>query len=1715
MSGMFSGINLAEQPVEERPPIMADPKEAMSAAPSQGGMFSGINLATGQVEAPQQPKPYVDAGIDYLSNILSNISNNPDVAANLNAAESVATPFSQLIGGAAGMVAEPLAYGKSAFLDIIARGLSNSVDEGPSGRKWWGRGEDPMHTYTLKEGIANRAFEKGQEAAAEAQKWFGYQPKSKLAQETVIKPMEEAMSVPGKALNLKGDWYKSLGVKSVEVENPKIAHYLELLSFIVLGKAAESVSKATIKKYTTSAEQLKAIRETGNITSNFDKIQDTALEIAHKIGKEEELRRAQYEAELELETRELRNKIQKGFTPQEQAQAIIENIMPEESPLATTPKERQQIIDNTLADAERFPEQPARVVQPVDELAQAREAERIAQERKPLPTSTEKVNQMVDKGWISNLLPNENDRWRQVFVTPEPQKVELAQRAKYPPQVPQPTTPIPEAAPKATVNVRDVIDAIEKRIEVKTRELNNEVDKGDLKDPNYIERLHEEIDKEVARHRAAMEKLRSQKAAPVEPSPALKISTQETPAPEAPRVERRSREYVPSSKEATLQEFPPGRETSQVIREYKNNDQIYTTKGGNTDFVSHSKAAKVAQRVGGTVLPTESGKFVVALEPQKRVMFQRDAIRTEAGTLAEADAASQLKPLEATNAEEAGRGTQETGQAQGIEGQEAGSVRVRNAAENRVETQQAQEVKPKPKVPNTKLTNQLRELGWSDEQISQFSLGERKTIAKDQSRPVAREQDVYGSKAEGEASRKFIEETPSTPMDPDVAEAQLRSLVPALEKWTAGDESVDINAIREQIRKISDNFDANNLAHDKVTLPADKLLSEISRTEMERKGIKIEEDIAAEDLELLKKVARAAELDSVKPTKAELDAIEKPVSREARKQELRAKWEEMRARRSTPVDTPEKAITIANNAKETQPRKMTARQRAEAEARAWEEANRDDPVLNEIKQYENERALNLDEPAENIDATDLWGAFKSLLSNDEGQWTIRRGKEQPNNPIERLTPEHVAAVDRVYKVARRNGLDPLKLMKESGISDDLIAATAKIYNDHIEPRMKLGLEPILQGPYKDRNPSEVIQQKKGRVYKGQLISEPPVMFRPAEAIANMPDIGKSLVRGITNPIYIFEKLPPALKEYYYQAREALHKVTVRSDVLFKEVEEAAKGLSKKSLKRVMTYAIEAQERGPEILQSMGIKSVKSLTESEMQFYRFLRGKLEDLYKQTNEVRTAIGKQPLKNLDNYFTFMRSYSFMERLHGRGEGRQKVNTILDDPSGIYQMDNEFRSAAFPYTIRSPIGTMPLDMNPVAVFKKYAKAAIRHQEVSPLMAEINAMLDGFKTDKLTKKGSQESFVPRIERPELSAFLTNWSNYIGGMTLDWMPPTARWILNGINKNIAFSTLSGNVTSALMQPASLVETVGQIGHWHTMKGIAMTLDPRNWKVALEKSNVLKSRVAELDIKVEGVASKVEKIAEAGLAPLKWLDAESAVSTWLGAHEFAKSRKMGAREAIRFADDTVTKTQASTMPNDTVALQRTVAGRTLAQFQTFMISQWNFLTHEIFGHGEGSRLIAKSFKDADAGTIRKVTRYVVAALATNEAYKAFGIRAPHSDPVGAFVQGDKNGDSATSIALAVAGEFAEAIPFVGNIKYAKSQWGPLVDITSTLVTGGKYGKSMRQELTAALENGDIPTNIIEQAARLGGVPGTNQLMKWLRAKKRGEEGFNAVVGHFEK
>jgi len=406
-------------------------------------------------------------------------------------------------------------------------------------------------------------------------------------------------------------------------------------------------------------------------------------------------------------------------------------------------------------------------------------------------------------------------------------------------------------------------------------------------------------------------------------------------------------------------------------------------------------------------------------------------------------------------------------------------------------------------------------------------------------------------------------------------------------------------------------------------------------------------------------------------------------------------------------------------------------------------------------------------------------------------------------------------------------------------------------------------------------------------------------------------------------------------------------------------------------------------------------------------------------------------------------------------------------------------------------------LEMDPFHVLEIYEDTAIRHIQLSPLIAQMREL-----QLSITDPVSGKPFLLRNENPVLAAALHSWNNHIAGMKSPTfkLPPGVESLMMRINSNLAASVLGANVRSAMIQVSALRNTVAEIGFEYAMRGVLSLLSPKRRNFAMRKSKVLLQRT--YDITVEdairgiraGAVGEVQKVtAKAALKPLQILDLETAKACWQGAYEYAKGpMKFSESRARTYADDVVTRTQASAMPGDVAPIQRAVAGKFLTLFQTFTINDWNFLVKDVMRTGREGPFSKPAFKNA--------MRFVAATTLFNILMEdVLKIQSPFPTPIRAFRESLENGDDIPSLTWNVGKEFIEPIPVIGAARYGKGPFGP--------------GGELLQESVEFIRKDPMAREWWELGGKWLGVPGTAQTGKVVRARKRGESLYGQIVGTY--
>jgi len=620
---------------------------------------------------------------------------------------------------------------------------------------------------------------------------------------------------------------------------------------------------------------------------------------------------------------------------------------------------------------------------------------------------------------------------------------------------------------------------------------------------------------------------------------------------------------------------------------------------------------------------------------------------------------------------------------------------------------------------------------------------------------------------------------------------------------------------------------------------------------------------------------------------------------------------------------------------------------------------------------------------------------------------------------------------------------------------------------------------------------KIVKQRKvkGRIY-------PPVYEAQLEIMKGCRKLDQTFFhRGFENPIRTFEDaggqafLDMTIHEYH--AREFAINKMIRK---FREDrKEIGKGLKRKERERVMIHAIASEKNGPAKLNLMGIKAkdYPKLNPKERAAYDALRARYEAWYTRLNRVRKAIGMEPFPYTENYFTFIRDLSWLERIEARP---------LDMDADI--LNAQFiKMGATPFRFAKPRSNARyrLEMDPFHVLEIYEDSAIRHIQLSPLIAQLRELQLSIK-DPVSGK----PFLLQNENPVLAASLHSWANHIAGMKSPTfkLPQSVESKMMRVNSNLAASILGANARSAMIQVSALRNTVAEIGFDYTTRGVLSLISPTKRNFAMTKSKVLLQRT--YDITVEdalrgiraGSVGEVQKVvSKVSLKPLQILDLETAKACWQGSYEYAKGpMKFSEVRARIYADDVVTRTQASAMPGDIAPIQRAVAGKFITLFQTFTINDWNFLVKDVMRIGREGPMSKVAFKNA--------MRFVAATTLFNILMEdVLHIQSPFPTPIRAFRESLENGDDIPSLAWNVGKEFIEPIPVIGAARYGKGPLGPGVELGT--------------ESVQFIRRDPMAREWWELSGKWIGIPGTAQTAKTVRARKRGETPYGQVVGTYTR
>jgi len=721
---------------------------------------------------------------------------------------------------------------------------------------------------------------------------------------------------------------------------------------------------------------------------------------------------------------------------------------------------------------------------------------------------------------------------------------------------------------------------------------------------------------------------------------------------------------------------------------------------------------------------------------------------------------------------------------------------------------------------------------------------------------------------------------------------------------------------------------------------------------------------------------------------------------------------------------------------------------------------------------------------------------KGKLLGKEIQKIVKKSPNEVIKPevkqqiIEKLPPE----MEFDFSEAKAEGFpEGISTKEPMGIRKEIPAEIEKGIPE------KIPKEPFM--PEETPSMSDIVHVKEG----GEMV----VRRSEVEPLVGVKDITlNKLERSLQNPIRIFDDYPTLKKRIYNVWRDANDRVFHRrrdivgpqglSNLWKRELKNS--GLNPRtSSRRIGTHFTAQDPIGRQKLIEMGIDpgNIPKLSPVEMKIAKEMRRYFDGYFQEINNARKLSGQKPLEYVEDYFTWMTN---MDALSEAG-----LSLILDNPVTIQR---HLSGVPIKYAIPRKGSKVPVHLDAIKVFNKYSNDVIGAIEMTPVISKAKALIEPMTQN--------ESFQYRMgdNTPRLAEFLQEWSDRIAGRRS--LPTSAsgrmfEGLAKKLNKNISMAILSMNVRSALIQPAALRNSFVELGPKSFIQGLSDNLIKTKRNFAMKESKVLANRSMDIHISKlvdENLSGKVfgvkEKVAEAGLKyGLQLLDMETARTTWLGAYDHAiRIKKLPKKLAVEFADDLVTKTQASGQLGDIAAIQASPTGRLFTLFQTFVINDWNFLVKDVLGY--------KNPKSVPKGTAVKVLKYVASTVAANTLFEdVLGVRSPFPAPEKAIKYGKETGKDTKGIVGDVLTELAEQIPVIGgNIRWARPYGG--MPMPAAIQTSKEFLEALNKAIIKVSPD-KISKKDIEAFGKMFGVPGTSQLMKFIRRREKGVSIPKAIIG----
>lgn len=481
-----------------------------------------------------------------------------------------------------------------------------------------------------------------------------------------------------------------------------------------------------------------------------------------------------------------------------------------------------------------------------------------------------------------------------------------------------------------------------------------------------------------------------------------------------------------------------------------------------------------------------------------------------------------------------------------------------------------------------------------------------------------------------------------------------------------------------------------------------------------------------------------------------------------------------------------------------------------------------------------------------------------------------------------------------------------------------------------------------------------------------------VALNPMDVFFDMLDGGKSY-KGANHRIFK-QTMDAAFSRYQNLKEDATRAVKTLHDKL---------DLNEQNYEKIGAYAVLQQEGGKQKLLDSGYEEAElaiTLTEPEMQMYKLMRKKLDEMLPAIQEVMRVVYNKEVEGVKDYFPFMTDHEAMQDF--------EIQDMLgDNVPSVGKKKNVERG----FTEKRVGGKQNIRIDALGVFLKHVDNAAYLIEMG---GDIKALGDVAASKEYGESAGRIGQEMVVEWIDLLARKGNRPGRIHA-------------LDAFRRNTGFAMLGFKLSTIMIQPTALADGASLVGGGYVAQGVKDVATSRAWREFLWKNfPEVRERAGDdpayLDMGGSGIIGNVR---QAGFWALKHVDALTASSVAAGAYTKAVEAKGGEvdfsnpdQDAIAEAQLMMRRTQSSAFAKDAPAIitQGKLTGnvsldRLILQFQTFMLNRWSLIKHDMWqlgvkqGNTKQAFNIATWLILANAAEIgvRRLTKELISALTDDD------------------------------------------------------------------------------------------------------------------------------------